>query len=82
MARDKLAEFRKKLEMASDEELIDFFDQTVHSCAIEAETPEDMSKHSSCVGASLALTELRRRNIVVNADDDDDPYGREEMGDD
>lgn len=70
--RSALDEFRQKLEGAMDEELIEFFDQTVHACSLEAETPEDMPRVPSCVGAAMALKELRRRNIVVDDDPDDE----------
>lgn len=77
--RSALAEFQMKLEKATDEDLIDFFDQTVHACSLEAETPDDMPRVPSCVGASMALKELRRRNIII---DDDVPGGEEEGYDD
>ena len=82
--RSALDEFRQKLETATDADLIEFFDQTIHACSVEAETPDDMPHLPSCVGASIALKELRRRNIVVDDDPDDeeDDYDPDDEEDD
>lgn len=72
MTSDVLEEFRKKLETATDADLVDFFDQTIHACSVEAETPDDMPHLPSCVGASMALKELRRRNLVVSDELDEE----------